>query len=236
MKAFIAATVVALAAVSPANATLQISSLINGTPFFCADGDACDTNSSPGVLSIGTQTFGSVSLLGSLQLQQIGGTNFLNTSSFQITNNGAADASITVAVGGTDFLGPVAQFSASGSGTWQTAAGSEIRLQYYGDAANQQGASDTTDTPGALLADSGVLTAVGTTDSINFNDAGAFVDVDQHSLTLLTTGTLVGGGSLVGRSQTIVTAQAVPEPASLALLGGALLSTAVMLRRRRRRS
>lgn len=232
-KGLIAAAVLTVAAVTPAHAVLQISSLINGVSFFCADGDACDTASgTPGILNIGLQNFGGVTLQGSLQEQDVGAVNFLNTSSLQLQNNSGATANVAVAVGGTGFTGPVSLFTASGSATFQSAIGSTIRLRYYGDTANGQGADTPSDTPGALLADSGVFTATLRTDSTNFNASGPFIDADDHSLTLLATGTLVNGGRVVNRGQTIVT-QAIPEPHALALFGTALLGMGLMLRRRR---
>lgn len=230
-KPLIAAALLGVVVATPAHAVLQISSLVNGVTFHCADGDACDLDTNPGSLQIGPQNFAGVTLQGSLQEQEVGGVNFLNTSSLQLANTTTADATVAVAVGGTGFTGPVNQFTASGSATFQTAAGSTIRLRYYGDTADDQGADTPSDTPGSLLADSGLYTAVSRADSMNFNTAGPFVDPDDHSLTLLATGTLVAGGKVVNRGQTIVT-QFIPEPTGLALLGSALLGMGLMLRRR----
>jgi len=54
-------------------------------------------------------------------------------------------------------------------------------------------------------------------------------------MTLLASGTLIDGGSLVGRTQALVTdVVAVNEPGSLAMLGGALFGLGLLGRRRHR--
>ena len=223
-RLMLAATLLAGLPLAQASAVLQFTADVNGNVFSCVDNTGCDTNSAVGTITTGTLTFGALTFLGSAQTQTTGGSNTLDTTSFQITNSGASTAPISIAVGGTDFVGPVTTLSESASGTWQDAAGSTIDNSFYADPANTQGGGTPTDHPGVLQADSGVVTASGPTDSFNFNASSLFSDPDLYSMTLQTVGTLTGnGGQLTGRSQAIVAVN-TPEPASLAILGIGLIT------------
>jgi len=162
-------------------------------------------------------------------------SNKLDTSSFQIINNSGATVDIALAVSGTDFASPTTLYSASGGGTFETAAGSLINLAFYADAANAQGADSPADAPGTQL-QTYSHTAVGLTDTFSFNSGTLpLSETGPFSMTLLASGTLINGGSLVGRTQALVTDVTTPvsEPGTLALLGGSLAAFGLWRSRRR---
>lgn len=224
---------------NPANATLQIAATINGDVFFCADNTACDTTATAGILTTGDVVIGGVEFNGSQQIQANGPPqNTINTTSFAITNESGAPATIQFAVSGTDFPGPATGFSASGSGIYTNPDGSIIQMVYYADPTNTQGADNALDLPGTLIADSGLLVmGTGGTDSYDFTQPGVFAMAGPYSWTMGASATLEDGAQLLGRSQNLTAdVTAVPEPGSLAILGAGLVGFGLLRYRRRQRS
>jgi hypothetical protein len=169
-------------------------------------------------------TFGGLTVEGSSHRQTVGPpTNILSSSSLNIINTTGGDLAFDVAVGATDFVGPIDTAVTTGSGTWINAVGSSISLQWFNDPANAQGADTPDDTPGVQVGDTFTDAPDVAADSFNF--VGGPVDVSDpaaFSMTLRFFGTLVDGGTLNSRGQAEIKEVVVSAPATLLLLGSAL--------------
>jgi hypothetical protein len=223
-----AAAFAGLLGTSPANATLQLWADVNGVIITCADNAACDTNPAVGQLSIADQTVGGVQILGVSGIQSFG-PNSLNSSTLELINNNPTAVNIQVEFSGINYVPPSTGIAASGAGTFENAVGSNINLNFYADLANTQGAPGT---PGTNVASFGTTDTASNPDAFSFNSGVLpFSATNPFSMTLEADGSLAAGGTLVGRTQAILT-QAVPEPASIGLFGMGLLGLGLFARKR----
>jgi hypothetical protein len=232
-----------LSAVPSAHAGLIISGDISGSTFTCVDNNiACDTNPATGTIQLANQTINGVAVNGSIQTSQGTPANpnaldILNTSSLSIINNSGANRNITFTVGDTNFRGPVNTFDTAGSGTWQTAVGSNITMNWYNDPTNQQGAESASDTPGTLV-DTFSHAPVRIADAFSHTDTGPISDPSLFSMTIQATGLLTPGAQLLNRGQNEVkefSGTPVSEPGSIMMLGsGAMMLVGALAFRRRK--
>ena len=204
---------ISFATAQSAQAQLKVAGNISGVDGFCiADNNfACavgvqiiDLDPTVGRIRISEATVGGVVLSGTLSTTVGPPVNVLNTS-LTLRNSTPVPVTLTLAVGATSFAAPTTRIFTAGSGTWQTADGSEIQLSWYHDPANSQGAETALDRPGTELT---------TFDDSAKDDLLEAFATDSHqksildspfSLTLGLDLTLVGGGTLLGLGQAVGT-------------------------------
>jgi len=234
-RVLLAATALTAFAYTSANATLMVALDVNGTTFNCVDNTGCDTNLAVGTLQVGNQVVNGVTFSGSIQtstgtVANPGAAAVLNTSSLSIINNNAAGVNIAAAIGDTDFVGPVASYTASVSSTFQQAVGSSFTYNFYDDPTNQQGAQTVTDIPGTLL-DTSTKAVTLIADSFSHNASGPVDDQNLFSMTETISGFLTSHGQIVSNGLTEI--KSVPEPTGLGILGLGLLGLGFLTARRK---
>lgn len=238
-----AAAALGLAVPSPARAALLLATTVNGVNYCAVDNDAfvcgfgtqiTDTDPTAGSLALGSAgspvDLNGLIVSGSLHTATVGALNVLNSSSLNVTNSTGGDITAQVSVSATDFTGPVTQYSAAGSGTWQTAAGSSIDMSWFNDPTNDQGAETSADRPGNMVHSFAHLATNPLSEAFSTDTGLQNLAVPDPALFSMTVGfdfTLVSGGELISRGQTLLKPlAAVPEPASLALFGLAAIAFA----------
>jgi hypothetical protein len=121
-----------------------------------------------------------------------------------------------MAVGDTNFVGPVSFIRASGSGTFNNDVGGSASVSFFASPTNTQPAAFATDLPGTNLFTTGeTVTSAptsfsGTKDSL-FSALGPFSMAEGASLTLLP------GASVTGFNESMA-AQVIPEPRTWAMM------------------
>ena len=238
-----------------AEAALMLSATIGGQNYCVTDNNvACgfgtnltDTNPAVGVIDLGATPLllNGLSVTGTVSQSVIattvGQNNSININSTNLTNTTAAPIAATLTVSATNYNGPSTVAFVSGSGTWQDGTtgsvdGSTATMTWYNDPTNTQGADFALDRPGTLLstfsdtATSPVDSYSTTQGPIPVNDPGLF------SMTLGFDLVITPFSQLVSRGQNeLKPLTAIPEPASLTLLGLGLSGLGYLRRQRRAR-
>lgn len=224
------AVITALGFAPPAHALLTWSADVSGTSVTCRDQQSCDIDPAVGQLALAPTTINGVLVTGSFSNTTTNPFDLLSSGSTSVINKSGATRNITIAVGDINFVGPTLSVITSGSGTFVANKGKGITLKYYVDNANTQGADSFNDTPGSLVDTFNFTQTLSASQSFSHDATASFVTGSPFSITEQRSFTLARGASLTSLGQTQI---AIPEPASLALLGAALAGSGVVARRRR---
>jgi len=204
-------------AVAPAEARLQLSINVGSNTFTCFDGQlGCDVSGGANNLLVIDQTVGGVFVQLALTQSSFGANNELQLSSSNIDNTTGAPLTIKLLASDTNFLPPVTTIQDSGSLTFNNAVGSgQSMLQFWADHANTQGANPN-NTPGTLL-ETVFGTPLTNPDSFAGSNSAAFSALSPFSMTEGASLNLIGGGSITGFNESMLTSSAIPEPKTWAM-------------------
>jgi hypothetical protein len=154
----------------------------------------------------------------------------MDLNNFTLTTSAAAD--IILLFSDTDFAGGPSPFNLHFGGTFTAPAGSTVEALAYFDAAGVGanalfcgGAGDNCAANGTLI---GTVGPFGSGGAFAGDASGVGGSASNYSLTQVVRLHLTGATTFSGDFEIV----AVPEPASVALLGGALLLTAGFLRKK----
>ena len=143
-------------------------------------------------------------------------TNLLNATAISIFNPDGVPRTVTIDVSANGFNPIVSDILTAASGNFVDATGSTVTFNWYIDRNNALSAK-------TELIDSFSFTALDADESLSHNlTVDLLNDISSlYSMTLQLSLTLVSGGTLTNMSQTEQSPvlEAVPEPATLALLG-----------------
>jgi PEP-CTERM motif len=222
MRTALLSTVMTLALLAPAAATLQIAFSNGAANFFCADQTACDLDGAAKNLLLLNTVVGDIKITGTFAASTTS-PNDLSISNLTITNlSTSKKETLDMAVGDTGFSAPTSFIRSSASLTFTNDNGGSGTLGFWADKADTQPAVNSTDLPGVLLF-STAETVTTSPDSFSGTKDTPFSASLPFSMAEGAVLTLNPGASITGFNESM--ASGIPEPKTwmMALVGFGLL-------------